>query len=81
MLLAACQCAEVEPEELVYVGDSRADIIAARAAGCRAVSVAYGYDSPHDLEALHPDELIDNLAELSAFIFPPSRDVHTRQSV
>lgn len=81
LLLAACKRAEVEPDELVYVGDARTDIIAARAAACRIVSVAYGYSTPHALEELHPDELIDNLAELSAFIRPPTRDVYTRQQV
>ncbi len=81
MLLAACRRAQVAPDELAYVGDSRTDIIAARAAGCRAICVAYGYDNPHALEALHPDELIDNLAELSAFIHPPPRGLQTRQSV
>lgn len=81
LLFAACRRVEVEPEELAYVGDSRTDIIAARAAGCRAVSVAYGYNSPDALEALRPDELIDNLAELSGFICPPHRNVYTRQSI
>ena len=81
LLLAACKRAEIDPEELVYVGDSRCDIIAARAAGCRAVSVTYGYNRPDTLEALHPDELIDNLAELCAFIGPPPRNVYTRQSI
>jgi phosphoglycolate phosphatase len=81
MLLDACRRADLEPEELAYVGDSRADIIAARAAGCRAIAVAYGYESPHALEALHPDELIDNLAELTGFIRPPLRGCQTRQSV
>ena len=73
--------AEIDPDELVYVGDSRCDIIAARAAGCRVVSVTYGYNRPDTLEALCPDELIDNLAELCAFVGPPPRDVYTQQSI
>ncbi len=79
LLVAACKRLEIEPCELVYVGDSRSDIIAARAAGCAAVSVAYGYNNPHDLEALHPDELIDNLAEISAFVCP--HPTQTRGSI
>lgn len=73
LLVAACRRLDIEPAELVYVGDSRSDIIAARAAGCAVVCVAYGYNSPHALEALRPDELVDNLAELSAFISPPTK--------
>lgn len=73
LLLAACRRLQIEPHELMYVGDSRCDIIAARAAGCPIVSVAYGYNDPQALEALHPDELIDNLAEMSAFVTPTNR--------
>lgn len=72
LIVASCRRTGIEPDELIYVGDSRSDIIAARAAGCRIVSVTYGYSPMHALEALRPDELIDNLAELNAFVRPQS---------
>jgi phosphoglycolate phosphatase len=78
LLLAACRRGGIEPQELVYVGDSRTDIVAARAAGCRAVAVTYGYHDARSLEEMHPDELIDNLAEIAAFV-SGSEDVRGAQ--
>jgi len=37
MILLSCELAGVPPAETVYVGDAPADMIAGRAAGCRAV--------------------------------------------
>lgn len=65
MLLAACARLGIKPHEMLYVGDSRADIIAAHAAGCRITAVTYGYQDVRSLEELHPDGVIDNLAEVT----------------
>ena len=51
MLLAACRQLGVEPADLLYVGDSPADIAAAHAATCRVVAVTYGYGD-HDVSQL-----------------------------
>jgi phosphoglycolate phosphatase len=50
---------------MLYVGDSRVDITAARAAGCRVVAVSYGYDPPDRLEQAQPDAIVDTLADLT----------------
>ena len=65
LLLQACTRMAIKPSELLYVGDSRADIIAARAAGCRIVAVSYGYQDPQSLYQLHPDEMIESLSEVT----------------
>jgi phosphoglycolate phosphatase len=65
LLLQACKRVGVKPSELLYVGDSRADIIAARAAGCRIASVSYGYQDAQSLLQMHPDEMIDSLSEVT----------------
>ncbi|MDE2196990.1 MAG: phosphoglycolate phosphatase [Gammaproteobacteria bacterium] len=52
----------VAPAAACMVGDSRNDILAARAAGFRAVAVRYGYGK--DLTALGADAMLDSLAEL-----------------
>jgi len=70
LLLAACAQLHIAPRELLYVGDSRADILAARAAGCRTVSVSYGYNSRDVLAQLNPDAIIASLADLSALQLP-----------
>lgn len=65
LLLQACKRLGIRPGELLFVGDSRADIIAARAAGCRVAAVSYGYHDAQSLHQLHPDELIDELSEVT----------------
>jgi phosphoglycolate phosphatase len=64
LLLAACQRLGIAPSRMLYVGDSRSDIIAARAAGCRAVAVDYGYHRDLPLAEARPDGIISNLTEL-----------------
>ena len=50
------------------VGDSKADILAANAAGFRAVAVSYGYRQGVDLKALGAETELDSLAELPAWL-------------
>ncbi|HMA32067.1 MAG TPA: phosphoglycolate phosphatase [Casimicrobiaceae bacterium] len=66
MLLAACLRLHVAPAELLYVGDSRIDIEAARAAGCPVAVVDYGYHQGYSLADERPDWIIGSLVELSA---------------
>jgi phosphoglycolate phosphatase len=66
MLLAACRRLGVEPANLLYVGDSLADIAAARAANCRVVAVTYGYSDCDVLAGASPDGLLDNLTTLTS---------------
>jgi phosphoglycolate phosphatase len=63
LLLAACTGLEVRADELVYVGDSRIDAAAARAAGCAIARVQYGYDDAARDDA---DYAIGSLADLVA---------------
>jgi phosphoglycolate phosphatase len=64
LLRAACAHAAVEPAKMLCVGDSRADIGAAHAAGCRVVAVDYGYHSGPPLAELRPDAVVSNLEEI-----------------
>ena len=43
LLLTACAQLDIEPRRMLYVGDSRSDIVAAHVAGCRVTAVNYGY--------------------------------------
>lgn len=58
------QQAKVQPEQAVFVGDSRNDILAAKAAGVLSVALTYGYNHGLPIEQEHPDWIIDSLAEL-----------------
>jgi phosphoglycolate phosphatase len=64
LLYSACRQAEVEPMDMLLVGDSRADIKAAQAAGCRVVAVDYGYHRDQPLEELRPDAIVGDLREI-----------------
>lgn len=50
-----------------YVGDTGSDVCHARAAGLRAVAVAYGYAGLDDLTAAQPDHLLATPADLAAW--------------
>ncbi len=56
------------PEAVALVGDTAADVEAARAAGVRAIAVTWGYDSRADLEKARPDALVTTVAELASAI-------------
>lgn len=70
LLLAACARLAVVPRELLYVGDSRVDIEAARAAGCAVAVVDYGYGGVSVAE-MKADETVGNLTQLLASRTPP----------
>ena len=81
MLLAACRQLDVEPAHLLYVGDSPADIAAARAAGCRVVAVTYGYGDHDVLAGARPDGLLGNLTEITSIGVRPTPDVPALRAV
>lgn len=63
-LLYAARQHGVPAAACCMVGDSRNDILAAKAAGFYAVAVSYGYRQGVDLKALGADLEVDSLAEL-----------------
>lgn len=54
----------VDPAEVVMIGDGPADFAVAHNAGARTIGVTYGQLSRAQLEALHPDALVDSLPEI-----------------
>jgi phosphoglycolate phosphatase len=63
-LLEACRRLGVAPTAAVMVGDSRNDVLAARAAGMPVVCVGYGYNHGRPIAAEGADLLVDSLASL-----------------
>ena len=57
------------PDELLVIGDSANDTRAARAAGCPAFCVPYGY-SARDVRELDCDAIVGDLIEASRLITP-----------
>jgi phosphoglycolate phosphatase len=64
MLLAACSQLGVDPPHLLYIGDSAADVAAARALKCRVVAVNYGYSAYHELLQAEPDDIVGSLTSI-----------------
>jgi len=68
-LLHACQMADVEPDDCIYVGDAIRDIEAGERAGMTTVAAAYGYiveaDDPRDWGA---DEIVGDSTELAQML-------------
>jgi phosphoglycolate phosphatase len=70
LVLRACGLFEVEPTALLVVGDSRADVGAARAAGSRVAAVTYGYHQKRLVGDHAPDWFISSLVEVLALELP-----------
>ncbi|HEY1992366.1 MAG TPA: phosphoglycolate phosphatase [Gammaproteobacteria bacterium] len=67
-LLYAAGKLGLAPAACCMVGDSKYDILAAKAAGFRAVAVSYGYGQGADLKALGAETELDSLAELPGWL-------------
>jgi phosphoglycolate phosphatase len=63
-LLSAATTCGTTAAETVMVGDSMADLAAARAAGMRVFCVSYGYSAGVDLAAQHPDLYVDRMPDI-----------------
>jgi phosphoglycolate phosphatase len=64
MVLAAMRETGAAPQETVVVGDTVFDLEMARAAGARAIGVAWGYHPASALRAAGADAMIGAFAEL-----------------
>lgn len=63
-LLHVMRAAGAAPDRSLFIGDSRNDVLAARAAGVTVVAVDYGYNHGRPVAAEGPDLLVDSLAAL-----------------
>jgi phosphoglycolate phosphatase len=62
-ILHACKILGVRPEENLHIGDSDNDLLAARAAGCLAYAVPYGYTEEGSVDTANCDALVSSLLE------------------
>jgi phosphoglycolate phosphatase len=81
MLLAASANIGIEPAQILCVGDSRADIVAARAAGCRVVAVDYGYHQDLPLAELGADGIVSNVKELMKLSVRPQNGTRALRAI
>ncbi|MGV3058981.1 phosphoglycolate phosphatase [[Pasteurella] aerogenes] len=52
------------PKQVLFVGDSRNDILAAHSAGCPAVGLTYGYNYNIPIAEANPDWVFDDFAKI-----------------
>jgi phosphoglycolate phosphatase len=69
-LLYAAQVVGIAPEHWLMVGDSRNDLLAARAAGMGAVGLTYGYNYGEDIRLCGPDYCLDHFSALQSLLAP-----------
>jgi len=67
-LTHACKELGIAPREMLMIGDSLNDTIAARAAGCPVFCVPYGYNEGHDVRELDVDAIVETLLEATTLI-------------
>jgi phosphoglycolate phosphatase len=68
MLAAAMLEAGAAPADTVMIGDTAFDMAMARAAGCRALGVAWGYHAPEEMIAAGAEAVAQTPAELEELI-------------
>jgi phosphoglycolate phosphatase len=68
MLEAAMAEAGARPSETAMIGDTAYDIEMARAAGCRALGVAWGYHAPEELRAAGAEAVARTAEELGEIL-------------
>ncbi len=65
-LMHVCKTLDVEVKACVMVGDSKNDILAAKACEMQSVGVTYGYNYGEDINIYEPDIVIDDFEKLLA---------------
>ncbi len=60
-LLATYDC---QPQQMLMVGDSKNDILAAQRAGCRSFGLTYGYNHGEPIADSNPDYVADQISQL-----------------
>lgn len=62
----------VSPEQCIMVGDSKNDILGAKAASIESVAVTYGYNYGEDIAVYGPNKIIDEFPQLLSLVGPNS---------
>jgi len=67
-LLHVCETLDLEVNECLMIGDSKNDILAAKAAGMQSVAVSYGYNYNEDISVHEPESVINDMSELCSLL-------------
>jgi len=64
MLLTICEKLNIAVDKSVMVGDSRNDLLAAKAANMDSIALTYGYNQGLDLKQFNPTLIADSFSEI-----------------
>jgi phosphoglycolate phosphatase len=67
-VLAVCRDFELSPAEVIVIGDSVNDAMAARAAGCRVLLLPYGYNHGESVHDADCDGIVESILAASQLI-------------
>jgi phosphoglycolate phosphatase len=67
-MLTVCRDFGLEPAQVVAIGDSSNDAEAARAAGCRSLTVPYGYNHGKPVHSIDTDGIVNTLFEAAGLL-------------
>lgn len=71
-LLHACETLNVSVDQCVMIGDSKNDIVAAKAANMQSIGLTYGYNYGEDIGLHDPDIVFDHFSDIVATFSPDS---------
>lgn len=69
-LLKVCEDFALHPTQVVAIGDSSNDAVAARAAGCWVLNVPYGYNHGQSIQDVDSDGIVSSLLAAAHLISP-----------
>jgi phosphoglycolate phosphatase len=67
-LLKVCEDFALLPRQVVAIGDSSNDALAARAAGCRVLNVPYGYNHGEPIHSVDSDGIVPTLLDAAHLV-------------
>ncbi len=68
-LLHACELLKARPQDVLAIGDSINDALAARAAGMTVLAVPYGYNEGMDVRTLEVDDIVMSISDAAQWAF------------
>ncbi|MCH8623047.1 phosphoglycolate phosphatase [Undibacterium sp. TS12] len=67
-MLEACKALDLSPAQVLAIGDSSNDAIAARAAGCPVLTVPYGYNHGEAVQNIQSDGIVETLLDAARLL-------------
>ncbi|WP_223514865.1 phosphoglycolate phosphatase [Pseudomonas sp. GL-B-19] len=80
-LFFVMKMANIPASQSLFVGDSRSDVLAAKAAGVKCVALSYGYNHGRPIAEESPALVIDDLRKLIPGCLDPAAEITLRDAV